>query len=264
MGCETNTEGKIVGKVALVTGAGKGIGKAIAIALAVRGVKVGINALHEESAEGATREIMEAGGQAMALPADVSDQEAVNAAIAALTEAFGPVDILVNNAAAPAQIVPFHQSTLEVQDRELVTLLGTFNCTRAVLPSMIERRIGRIINISSIAGRYGMPGRAVYSAANSGIDMFTRTLAKEVGRYGITVNSISPGATESDRFKARSKEIRDAHAHMIAIPRFGEPEDIANAVLFFADEAASYITGAILDVDGGFSGYEPFHLEQRS
>ncbi len=250
---------KIVGEVALVTGAGKGIGKAIAVALAARGVAVGVNALHEESAAGATQEIIDAGGKAIAIAADVSDQDSVSSAVAKLVEAFGPVHILVNNAAAPSQMVPFEETTLEVQENDLVTLVGTFNCTRAVIQSMIDRRTGRIVNISSIAGRYGQTSRAIYSAANAGIDMFTRTLATEVGRHGITVNSVSPGATESPRFKARSREIRDAHARMIAIPRFGEPEDVANAVLFFVDEASSYITGAILDVDGGFRGYEPFH-----
>lgn len=171
---------------------------------------------------------------------------------------FGSVDILVNNAAALGEIIPFEKTTLKEQNNELITLIGTFNCTRAILASMIERRIGRIINISSIAGRHGMPGRAVYSASNGGIDLFTKSLAHEVVQYGITVNSISPGATESPRFKARSKQVRDAHQRMIAIPRFGEPEDIANMVLFLADERSSYVNGAIIDVDGGFSRYEPF------
>jgi NAD(P)-dependent dehydrogenase (short-subunit alcohol dehydrogenase family) len=249
----------LVGKVALVSGAGKGIGKAIANALAANGIKVGVNALHEESAAAATKEIIDAGGQAMALTGDVSEQKMVEVMVSKLVETFGPVDILVNNAAAPAEIMPFEKTTMKEQRDELVTLMGTLNCTRAVLPSMIARRMGRIINISSIAGCHGMPGRAIYSAANGGIDSFTKALAHEVGQYGITVNSISPGATESPRFRARSKEVRDAHQRMIAIPRFAEPEDMANAVLFFAQEESSYITGAILDTDGGFSGYVPFH-----
>ncbi len=249
----------LVEKVALVSGAGRGIGKAIAKALSAKGIKVGVNALHEESAHASAQEIIDAGGQAIALPADVSDQNAVYMMVHKLVKDFAPVDILVNNAAAPAKMMPFEKTTLKEQNDELVTLLGTLNCTRAVLASMIERRIGRIINISSIAGRHGMPGRCVYSASNGGIDSFTKALAHEVGQYGITVNSISPGATESPRFKARSKEVRDAHQRMIAIPRFGQPEDMAGAVLFFAEEDSSYITGAVLDLDGGFSGYEPFH-----
>ena len=247
-----------IGEVAFVSGAGRGIGKAIAKALAAEGIKVGVNALHEESAAATTKEIMDAGGQATALPADVSDQDRVNMMAARLVETFGPVDILVNNAAAPAEGILFEKTTIKEQENELVTLIGTFNCTRSVLSSMIERRNGRIINISSVGGRYGSPGRAVYCAANAGIDTFTKSLAHEVGQYGITVNSISPGATESPRFKARSKEVRAAHLRMTAIPRFGEPEEIANAVLFFVKKESSYITGAILDVDGGFSGYEPY------
>jgi len=253
----------LVGNVALVTGAGKGIGKSIAMTLAAHGIRVGVNALHEESAATATESLVAAGGKAIALPADVADQQAVDAMVAALTDAFGPVDILVNNAAAPATMAPFVEKGLPEQENELVTLLGAFNCTRAVLPEMIKNRGGRIINISSIAGRHGMPGRAVYSAANAGIDAFTRALALEVGCHNITVNSISPGATESPRFKGRSKEIRDAHSRMIALPRFGEPEDIAAAVLFFVQNSAAYVTGAILDVDGGFSGYEPYHQKEK-
>lgn len=204
------------------------------------------------------RIITDVGGEAIALPSDVGNQDRVNMMVAKLVDIFGPVDILVNNAAAPAEIMPFEKTTIKEQENELLTLIGTFNCTRAVLPSMIERKNGRIINISSIAGRHGQPGRAIYSAANGGIDSFTKALAREVGKYGINVNSISPGATESPRFKARSKEIRNSHQRMIAIPRFGEPEDVANAVLFFIKDDSSYLTGAILDVDGGFSGYEPF------
>jgi NAD(P)-dependent dehydrogenase (short-subunit alcohol dehydrogenase family) len=245
-------------KVALVTGAGKGIGQTIAMALAASKVKVGVNARHEDTAVATTREIIDAGGEAIAVPGNVAEQATVNTIAAKLVKAFGPVDILVNNAAAMAEIVPFEKTTTKEQEEELETLIGTFNCTRSILPVMIERRSGRIINISSVSGRYGMPGRAIYSAAKAGINMFTRALAFEVGQYGITVNSISPGATMTPRFKARSQEVHDAARRMIAIPRFGEPVDIASAVLFLLAEEASYITGAVLDIDGGFGGYVPY------
>ena len=247
-----------VGKVALVTGAGKGIGEAIARALAAEKLKVGVNALHTETAAAVTKEIIDTGGEAIAIPGNVAEQNTVNTMVAKLAQAFGPVDILVNNAAAMAEMVPFEKTTIKEQEDEMVTLIGAFNCTRSVLPSMIDRRNGRIINISSVSGRYGMPGRAIYSAAKAGINIFTKALAYEVGQYGITVNSISPGATLTPRLKARSKEIHDAARRMIAVPRFAEPEEIAHAVLFFLKEESSYITGAMLDVDGGFGGYEPY------
>jgi len=247
-----------VGKVALVTGAGKGIGEAIAKALAAEKIKVGVNALHAETAAVVTKEIIDAGGEAIAVPGNVAEQNAVNTIVSELVKAFGPVDILVNNAAAMAEMIPFEKTTTKEQEDELVTLIGAFNSTRSVLPSMIERRNGRIINISSVSGRYGMPGRAIYSAAKAGINIFTKALAHEVGQYSITVNSISPGATLTPRFQSRSKEVHDAARRMISIPRFAEPEEIAHAVLFFLKEESSYITGAVLDIDGGFGGYEPY------
>ena len=248
----------LVGKVALVTGAGKGIGEAIAKALIAEKLRVGVNALHAETAAAVAKAISDSGGEAIAIPGNVTKQNAVNAMVAILEQTYGPVDVLVNNAAAMAQMMAFHKTTIKEQEDELATLIGVFNCTRAVLPSMIKRRMGRIINISSVSGRYGMPGRAIYSAAKAGINFFTRALASEVGQFGITVNSVSPGATLTPRFKSRSKEIHEATQRMIAIPRFAEPEEIAQAVLFFLKEESSYITGAALDVDGGFSGYEPY------
>lgn len=249
---------KLMGEVALVTGAGKGIGKAIAKMLAEHGCAVAVNALHEESAAGACKELTDAGYRACAIAADVSDEAAVGEMVKRAAGELGPIDILVNNAAAPAEFVRFVDTTGEIQRQEMVTLVGVFNCTRHVLRSMIDRKRGRIINISSGSGRHGQPGRAVYSAANAGIDTFTKALCMEVGQYGITVNSISPGAIESPRFQARSEEIREAHRRVIALDRFGEPEEIAQMVLFLAGDQAAYITGAVIDVDGGFAGHMPF------
>ena len=250
---------KITGQTALVTGSGKGIGRAIAKLLARNGVKIVVNALHEESADGAAREITEEGYSAIALAADVSDQQAVNHMVDEAERHWGrSIDILVNNAAAAANFIPFGETTLEIQRDELVTLLGVFNCTRAVLPGMVKAGCGRIINISSISGTHGTPGRAIYSAANAGIEMFSRALAMEVGQLGITVNCVNPGATESPRFKARTEELRRRHRDAIALDRFAEPEDVAKAVLFLASDMANYITSAVIGVDGGFAGYPPF------
>jgi 3-oxoacyl-[acyl-carrier protein] reductase len=248
-------EAEVVGSVALVTGSGKGIGKAIARLLAENGIAVAVNAYHPESAEAACQELTEAGWRAVAVPADVSDQDAVDRMMSETEEQLGMIDILVNNAAAPAQYKWFDSTTIEDQHEELVTLLGVLNCTRRALPKMIAARRGRIVNIGSIAGRYDMPRRAIYSAANAGIQSFSRALALEVGQYAITVNCVSPGAIESPRFKARSEEIRRHHREAISLDRFGEPEEIAQAVLFLASRMADYITGAVIDVDGGFSGY---------
>jgi len=250
-----------MGETALVTGAGKGIGKAIARALAGRGAAVAVNALHEESAQGACQELIEAGYKACAVPADVDDETAVREMVARAVGELGPIDILVNNAAAPAEFVPFADTTSEIQRQELVTLTGVLHCTRHVIGSMIERKCGRIINISSISGRRGQPGRAIYSAANAGIELFTKALAAEVGQYGITANSVCPGATESPRFRARSEEVRKEHRLMIALDRFAEPEEIAQAVLFLASDQANYVTGAVIDVDGGYGGNRPLKAQ---
>ena len=249
---------KLAGKVALVTGAGKGIGKAIANLLAQSGAAVAVNAYHQESAAAASSELTEAGYRAIPVAADVSDQDAVNRMVSKIEGQFGMIDILVNNAAAPAEYVPFENTTPDIQHEELVTLLGVFCCTRRALPKMIEARRGRIINISSIAGRHGLPGRAIYSAANAGIEAFSRTLANEIGQYGINVNCVSPGSVESPRFKARSEEIRRKLREAISLDRFGEPEEIAQAVLFLASDMSGYMTGSVIDVDGGFVGQPPW------
>ncbi len=250
---------KLMGHVAIVTGAGQGIGRAIAFTLAEAGAAVGVNALHRESAQRTCDELKEAGYDAIAVPADVADDAAVGAMVRTVADELGPIDILVNNAAAPAEMKTLAQSTLDDQNAELVTLVGTLNCTRHVVPSMIARGRGhgRIVNISSIAGTHGMPTRAVYSAANAGIDAFTRTMAAELGPHGITVNSVCPGAIESPRFKARSEEARRHVRQTIAMDRFGEPQEIADAVLFLASDKANYISGTVIEVDGAFTGYLP-------
>ena len=248
---------KVVGKVALVTGAGQGIGHSIATALARAGVDVAVNALHPESARRTCEELSSAGARVLAVPADVSEPESVERMVRETAATLGPIDILVNNAAASAEPVPFADASLHEMGQELVTLLGTLYCTRYACPGMIHHQSGRIINISSIAGRHAMPTRAVYSAANAGIEAFTRTMAKELGTHGITVNAVSPGATETPRFRNRSEEVRQGIARGIGLHRFAQPADIADAVLFLASDRAGYINGAVIDVDGGFSGFPP-------
>jgi len=248
---------EIIGQVALVTGAGQGIGRAISFALAAKGARVAVNDVCEETAERTCRELIDEGFQAQAVAADVADDDSVREMVTQVIEGLGPIDILVNNAAAPAEPQAFAHSTPDTQQQELVTLLGTLNCSRHVCRGMIERGRGSIVNISSIAGRYSMPTRAVYAAANAGIESFTRSLGKELGRHGITVNAVSPGATESPRFRARSDEVRKGIARSIALGRFAEPEEIADAVVFLASDKARYLSGAVIEVAGGFGGFLP-------
>ena len=248
---------KLAGKIALVTGAGRGIGNAIAKLLAQHGAKIAVNDVDEESAAAACRELTGAGHQAIAVPGDVNDPEAVDQAINTTLEEFDTIDILVNNAAAPADFIPFESSTIEIQSDELTTMMGTLHCTRSVLPTMIGNRGGRIISITSIAGRLGQPGRAIYSAAKAGIEKFSQALSAEVGRYGITVNCVSPGPTMSPRFKARSEELREKSRRAVSLARFVEPEEVAQAVLFLASDMANAITGGVIDVDAGFGGFMP-------
>ena len=247
---------KILGDVVLVTGAGQGIGRAVAHAFADLGLKVAVNALHEESSQRTCKELTDKGCKAVAVPADVGEDAAVQVMVKKAEEELGPIDILINNAAAPAEPSLFKDSTLETQNKELITLIGTLNCTRYVCTGMVDRNRGMIINISSLAGQFPMPTRAVYGSANAGIDMFTQTMAIELGLHGITVNAVSPGGIETPRFKARSKEIRAGMTRAVGLKRFGEPEEIADTVLFLASDKASYINGATIKVDGGFSGFQ--------
>ena len=249
---------ELAGKVALVTGAGRGIGEAISESLAGHGAQVAVNDIHVESAEQVCRQLTDAGHEAIAVSADVADQDAVNAMVDRIEAEFGSVDLLINNAAAPAEFFPFQDTTPQAQHEELVTFPGVLHCTRRVLPGMISAKRGRVINISSVASRHGLPGRAVYSGANAGIEAFSKALSAEVGQHGITINCISPGAIESPRFKARSKQVRQAVRQIISLDYFGEPAQIAQAVLFLASDMSDYVTGVVLDVDGGYRSYLPW------
>lgn len=249
---------KLAGEVALVTGAGRGIGNAIARLLARHGAKVAVNDLDEESATAACREFVDDGYSAIVVPGDVNDPDAVDRVVRQTLEQFKRIDILVNNAAAPSESMPFESTTLQDQHDQLVTLMGVLHCTRSVLPTMIENRGGRIISITSIDGRFGHPGRAIYSGAKAGIERFSQAVSAEVGQYGITVNCVCPGPTESPRFKARSREFRQEHRQSVSLARFVEPEEVAQAVLFLASDMANAITGSVTNVDAGFGGFKPY------
>jgi 2-hydroxycyclohexanecarboxyl-CoA dehydrogenase len=241
------------GKVALVTGAGRGIGKAIAERLAAEGAKVAVADIDPATAAATAAEI---GRGAIAVTMDVTDGESVRDAVAETAKQLGPIDVLVNNAGWD-KIEPFVKSHEETWDRVIaINLKGPIRCARAVLDSMIERRSGKIVSIGSDAGRVGSTGEAVYSAAKAGVIGFGRTLAREVARYGINVNVVCPGPTNTPLLRETvggNEKLMASLKQAIPLGRTGEPDDLASAVAFLASDDAGFITGQTLSVSGGLS-----------
>ena len=242
------------GKIAFVTGAGRGMGRAIAERLVVEGAKVAVADLDKDSAAETAGAL---GAAACAIGVDVTDGVSVGAAVEEATAVLGAIDILVNNAGWD-RIAPFLETDEALWDRLIaVNLKGVLHCARAVLPGMVERRGGRVVNISSDAGRVGSSGESVYSATKAGIVGFTKTLAREVARHGITVNAVCPGPTETPLLAEIVGEGNDrlieAMKRQIPLGRLGRPDDIAGAVAFLASDDASFITGQTLSVSGGLT-----------
>jgi 2-hydroxycyclohexanecarboxyl-CoA dehydrogenase len=244
-----------MGKVALVTGAAAGIGKACAKRLAQDGVAVGVLDLNLEGCQAVVAEIEAAGGKAVALQASIADRAQVKAAVAKLREALGPVTILVNNAGISVT-TPFMEITDEEWDRVLeINLKGTFIVTQVCLPDMEAARWGRIVNISSSSAQTGAVGMAHYSSSKGAMISLTRTLARELGHLGITVNNIPPGTVMhtvmSEAQRARFPGAIEKLTETIPVGRTGEPEDIANACAWLASDASGYVTGQTIGVNGG-------------
>ncbi len=241
-------------RTALVTGASRGIGRAIALALAEQGAAVAVNANQSaEAAELVAAEIREGGGRAIVALADVSDGQAVARMVADTSAMLGPIDILVNNAAID-HAVAFEEITAEEWDRVLaVNLKGVFHCCQAVIGEMKERRSGKIICISSVAGLRGsLFGNVHYAASKAGMHGFVMTLARQVAPYGINVNAIAPGPIETEMFRQNvSGERRQQVLAGVPLGVMGQPEDIAHAAVFLASDWARFITGAVLRVNGG-------------
>lgn len=254
------------GQVAFVTGAGQGAGRAIALALARHNAGgVAINDFVAERAEAVVEEIRALGIAAVAAPADVGDHGAVRSAIAAATEALGPVTILVNNAgnAGPATTMGFSPQFWETEPGDWerffrTNLNGVMNCCHAALPGMVELGRGRIVSIISDAGRIGEARLVAYSAAKAGAAGFMRAIARETGRYGITANAISlstlePPLDEEDLAKFLADERTKVQLSRYALRRFGKPDDVAHMALFLCSDAAAWITGQTYPVNGGYS-----------
>ena len=247
-------ESAIEGKVALVTGASKGIGKAVSLRLAEMGARVSVN---YNSSREAAAEVVDAitgkGGEAVAIKADVADPGQVAAMVENTSSTLGGVDILVNNAGIIDDGLLVRMSD-EAWNRVVSTNLnGTFYCTRAVLRIMLRNRWGRIINIGSVVGIRGNAGQVNYSASKAGIIGLTKALAKEVATRNITVNCVTPGYLETETTSVLTQDQKDYWLSVIPQGHFGEVDDVAHTVAFLADEKAKYITGQVISVDGGMA-----------
>ncbi len=240
------------GKVALVTGASRGIGQAIAEKLASRGVKVVINyAGSKDKAQAIRDKIVSAGGQAEIYQANVANNEEVEAMVAFTTATYGQLDILVNNAGITRDTLLMRMKETDWDDVININLKGVFNCIKAVSRQMMKQRSGRIINMASVVGIAGNAGQANYVAAKAGVIGLTKTAAKELATRGITVNAIAPGFIETDMTDELSDQVKEEILKQIPLGKMGSVSDIANAVEFLASDQASYITGQTLVVDGG-------------
>jgi 3-oxoacyl-[acyl-carrier protein] reductase len=243
----------LAGQVAIVTGAGRGLGRAIAETLAYSGATVACVDVSEELAAETVGAIRTAGGSAEPIACDVTDSGRVAEAVDRVVSTLGVPYILVNNAGITRDTVAVRMKDEQFDAVIRVNLRGTFLFSRAVTRPMMKARRGRIINIASVAGLMGNPGQVNYSASKAGVIGLTRTLARELASRGITVNAVAPGFIATDMTAALGEEIIESVKKQIPLGRLGQPQDIADAVLFLAGEAAAYITGHVLTVDGGMT-----------
>jgi len=239
------------GRVALVTGASQGIGHACALHLARQGASVAVAARNQQKLEELVVTITAAHGKAAAFPVDVADEEQVKAAVKSVIAHFGKIDILVNNAGITRDQLVMRMKRADWDAVLNTNLTSAFLCIQAVIPSMLKQRWGRIINITSVFGQMGQAGQANYAASKAGLIGLTMAIAREVASRNITSNAIAPGFIETSMTAVLNEEFKQAAVKQIPLGRVGTPEDIASAVAFLASDEASYITGHVLNVNGG-------------
>ena len=249
---------ELKGKCALVTGSSRGIGKAIALILAKYGANVAVNYVRDkegknfDDAKDVADQIAGIGSKAAVFESDVSNFKSVLGMVEEVRKEFGKIDILVNNAAILKDKTLKKMSEDEWNSVIGVNLTGVFNCSRAVIEQMIENQYGRIVNTSSISGQTGFFGQSNYAAAKAGVMGFTKSLAREVAKKNITVNAIAPGIVETDMAKRIPENVRQEFLKQISIGRFAEPDEIAELVAFLVSDKASYITGQVIHINGGW------------
>ncbi|WP_431273107.1 2-hydroxycyclohexanecarboxyl-CoA dehydrogenase [Variovorax ureilyticus] len=247
------------GKTVVVTGGGGGIGGATCRRFAREGAKVAIYDLNPDAAEKVAAQIREEGGQAMAVRCDITDRASVDAAVDATLAKLGPIDVLVNNAGWDV-FKPFTKTEPAQWDKLIaINLTGALHMHHAVLPGMVARKVGRIVNIASDAARVGSSGEAVYAACKGGLVAFSKTLAREHARHNITVNVVCPGPTDTALFAdykegaGNPEKLMEAFTRSIPLGRIGQPDDLPGAILFFASDDAAFVTGQVLSVSGGLT-----------
>ena len=239
-------------RVALVTGGSRGIGRALSIELARAGAAVALT--YRSGAEGAAetvKAIEEIGGRAEALCCDVADGDAVDATVARVSQSLGPITIAVNNAGITRDQLILRMKPEDFDDVVATNLRGTWSVCRAVARPMLKARWGRIISVSSVVAEMGNPGQSNYAASKGGIEALTRSLARELGSRGITVNAVAPGFIDTEMTQSLGEEVRNALLGQIPLGRLGSVEDVAHAVRFLASDQAAYVTGQVIHVNGG-------------